>query len=562
MFRFLLIFVSFILNFQFVQAQIEINIEKIAKVVYHQSYHGQVNAQQNPIWLYADKSYALITSADQISNKAPFPNEMTLVDHTSGHYRQFAFIHNQEIIAMMDTSYINNQTFEFSDETKEILGYKCKKAKTSINSNTIELWYTNALEMKGSPTIIGQQLGLVLEYVRNGNFSITAVALEHKSIQMPVYITENKYELLSKIDYQDRLWKSRFTTIPLFDRQQIHFSDHWEPRENIIRFAHGTVAVTKVKFPELNRNHQIFLDLTEQSNGDAYDRTGSVFMIPTDKQITFLNALENGVQVLPIFENGNGKKYQGVVSTDKYDVPVELMRFFTPFGVNHFNDRVTFKGKVWQDSAFYRQDISYFADILSGRDVYIGVFIGNYDKGGHIVSSHITIHNNEASNTPLQRVVPIFNTVNVMEMAGQEYGTMFDDNQGLTATFKLERPIKNAQLIYTTTGHGGWANGDEFVPKKNTILLNGNIVFDLAPWRMDCGSFRLYNPVSGNFSNGLSSADYSRSNWCPGTLTNPYIIDLGDLHAGQHSIQVKIPQGKPEGSSFSAWNVSGVLIGE
>jgi hypothetical protein len=39
------------------------------------------------------------------------------------------------------------------------------------------------------------------------------------------------------------------------------------------------------------------------------------------------------------------------------------------------------------------------------------------------------------------------------------------------------------------------------------------------------------------------------------------LIDLGDLEVGSHTIQVKIPQGKPEGGSFSAWNVSGLLIG-
>jgi hypothetical protein len=34
------------------------------------------------------------------------------------------------------------------------------------------------------------------------------------------------------------------------------------------------------------------------------------------------------------------------------------------------------------------------------------------------------------------------------------------------------------------------------------------------------------------------------------------------LEVGTHTIQVKIPQGLPEGNSFSSWNVSGVLIGE
>jgi hypothetical protein len=43
-------------------------------------------------------------------------------------------------------------------------------------------------------------------------------------------------------------------------------------------------------------------------------------------------------------------------------------------------------------------------------------------------------------------------------------------------------------------------------------------------------------------------------------VTNPNYIDLGDLKAGQHTIKVQIPQGKPEGTSFSFWNVSGCLI--
>ena len=98
--------------------------------------------------------------------------------------------------------------------------------------------------------------------------------------------------------------------------------------------------------------------------------------------------------------------------------------------------------------------------------------------------------------------------------------------------------------------------------EKNTILLNGQEAFSFTPWKTDCGSYRNYNPASGNFENGLSSSDYSRSNWCPGTTTNPIFIDLGNLKAGEHSITVKIPQGADEGNSFSAWNVSGVLVGE
>ena len=102
--------------------------------------------------------------------------------------------------------------------------------------------------------------------------------------------------------------------------------------------------------------------------------------------------------------------------------------------------------------------------------------------------------------------------------------------------------------------------GDEFNQKPNTLYLDGEKVISFVPWRDDCGTYRNWNPCSGNFSNGLSSSDLSRSNWCPGTATNPEYIYLGDLEAGEHSITVKIPQGAPEGGSNSYWCISGTLI--
>jgi hypothetical protein len=43
------------------------------------------------------------------------------------------------------------------------------------------------------------------------------------------------------------------------------------------------------------------------------------------------------VKTLPIYSNGNGKEYQGVVSTNNYQPLIEMMRFFTPFGIKQYN---------------------------------------------------------------------------------------------------------------------------------------------------------------------------------------------------------------------------------
>lgn len=528
------------------------------KITYSKTSNGNIIDNQNAILVFSNKKQSLITSESIQNKKNNFPYEQTIIAGSS--YFQLAQLNATYSISTKDSISIDKQTFEETNETKKILGYTCKKAKTIINSNTIEIWYTNDLKIKGAPSVLGQKLGLVLETNRNGNYVITATKIE-KVKRFPE-INISKEKTIDLLTYRDLLWKSKFTTLTVFKDEIINFSDASKSNDSILRFANGTIALRKVKFPEIQKGSQIFIDLSEQSNGDAYDRTGSVFIIPMNKEKSFFEGLKNGKEALPIFENGNGKTYQGVVATENYNPIVELMRFFTPFGIKQYN-YIELKDKKWHDIVSYRQDISDLRVLLSNQEFYVGAFIGNYDKGGHKISMNLTIHPDETSNLNKENfILPLFNTVNVMEMAGQEYGTMFNSEKGLTVEFTLENDIKNAKLRYITTGHGGWENGDEFVPKKNTILLNGNTIHSFVPWRQDCGSYRLYNPASGNFSNGLSSSDYSRSNWCPGTVTNPVYIDLGNLPKGKHSIQILIPQGKPEGNSFSAWNVSGVLLGE
>jgi hypothetical protein len=89
----------------------------------------------------------------------------------------------------------------------------------------------------------------------------------------------------------------------------------------------------------------------------------------------------------------------------------------------------------------------------------------------------------------------------------------------------------------------------------HTVLVDGKEVFKLVPWRTDCGTFRENNPASGNFLNGMSSSDYSRSNWCPGMVVNPYEIRLDGLGPGKHNFKIIIECG-----DNSYWNVTGTLI--
>ncbi|WP_286398983.1 PNGase F N-terminal domain-containing protein [Myroides odoratimimus] len=532
-------------------------------IEYYTYSNNKIINVEDPIILIANEDNAFIAKKKQLDiGLEKYPYEQTYIDYKNNIQYSVAHLTKKNKIKMVLPN--SNQSFTHHKETKTILGYKCNKATITINSNKITLWYTNDLKAKGSPMTLGANLGVVLEIDRNGTYKTIANKI-NKDLKLNIqdYIQlEDTHEVDTKT-YKTELWKSRFTTIKLFEDDLINFSDSIINKPNLMRFAKGTVIVTKVKIPAIKPTDQIFVNLTEQSNGDAYDRTGSVFLIPHYHEISFMDALEQGIEVLPIYQNqDSSEKFQGVIATQNYTPPIELMRFFTPFGVKGFN-HIDVLDYTWQEKVYYRQEISEFQPLLSNSEWYVGVYIGNYDKGGHKISADITIHPDGLSNAnKTTTMMPIFNTTNLMEMAGQNYPIMFASPTGLKITFTTTTDIKNARLRYVTTGHGGWENGDEFNPKLNTITLDTDKVLDYFPWRQDCGSYREYNPASGNFETGLSSSDLSRSNWCPGAITPPIWVPLGDIKKGTHTLEVKIPQGRREGNSFSYWNVSGVLFGE
>lgn len=531
------------------------------RITYKNFYNNKEQQRQDPIVVLSSPEATHILSQATIDGTKPMPYEVETFNRKEDKVLRFAFLKDNEV-AEMSRQGLGNHTFELKDETKKILGYTCKKAVTSINSNTIELWYVPNAKVDGSPSMLGQNLGLVLEIVRNGNTATRAVEVKKtKQMEIANLFASKKVSQVDGLTYDHLLWKSRFTTLPIFSEEQINFVKEPKKDEQILRFANGTVILKKVKFPKVNKEDNVFVELVEQSLGDAYDRTGTVFLIPQNKELSFFDALSKGIDSVPFYDNGDGKQYKAMVGTEKFEPMIELMRFFTPFGIKQFN-YLQRKDKEWHDKVHYRQDISELRPEYSDREVWIGTFIGNYDKGGHKVSLEITIHRNGLDVFNNNVAIPLFNTLNAMEMAGQTYPTLFGNEKGLTMTFTLKKDLKNAQLRYISTGHGGWGQGDEFVPKENRISLNGKQIFAFTPWRTECGSYRLYNPASGNFSNGLSSSDYSRSNWCPGTVTNPIYIPMGDLNAGTHTLQISIPQGKPEGNNLSFWSVSGVLLGK
>lgn len=484
---------------------------------------------------------------------------------TKNLYRQLEYQNSEAYLA---TSTIPDNTLEIEGE-EEVNGYKCKKYRTSINSNTIELWVTEDLKMNATPILQFANLpGVLIKFQRNGS-SITELSTI-KPLNKKAKINTQPLANATQVTFRelDQIEKDKkVITTHIFNKERIHWGEATKyqgsmPFDTTIHFAGGTLILKRINLQTLPEHYQLFAELTTQSSGDAYDRTGSIFIIPQDS-ITLYDALTKGIENIPYFTSKKENKYQGMIATPHYSPVVELIRFFTPFGVGHFNDRVQIDGLEWQEEVYYKQEITDLKPFLQG-DVLIGAFIGNYDGGGHLLSLDLKAYPGDYVNqiTPQRQwTLPLFNTCNVMEMAGQNYPHFFDTDT-LSVTFEIPEGVNKLKLRYISTGHGGWGGGDEFNPKPNNIIIDDTIIYQYTPWREDCGRYREWNPVSGNFWNGLSSSDLSRSGWCPGTATQPTYIFLDNLEPGRHTIKVAIPQGQAEGGSFSSWSVSGVLIGE
>jgi hypothetical protein len=539
--------------------------------IYYSRYErGTIDEESNPIILTIEGLRSrIIESFGEKKMISQVPKEEGFVLIDSAKCYQTASLKSGEKI-MYITPFDKLPKLEFTGKLDTILGYPCEIFKTVVRSNQVEISVSQAFGSANASPIpsLGIPNGVVLKIVINGNSEVKATKIVEniasKKISLP-----SDFRLVSASLYRSIIANGYITNVSIFENEQICFGciDNTTINDNKIsqtfKFANGTVILKKVFLPKIS-NGQVFAELTEFSNGDAYDRTGSIFIIPTNSKITFLQGCFDSLKSLPIYNDNLGKTYQGVIATDNYSPIIELIRFYTPFGVKQYNNQVIVEGLQWADSAYYKQEITSLLPILTD-EVWIGAFIGNYDKGGHKINLRLKYYPDSKEIIEQKEkkrwICPLFCTNNVLEMAGQEYGTMFS-NDSLTVKFTIPQGVTNLKLRYISTGHGGWDGGDEFTPKKNEIFIDEKKVFEATPWRTDCGTYRLSNPASGNFWNGTSSSDYSRSGWCPGTATNPIEISLENLTPGVHELKLAIPQGKSEGGSFSSWNVSGVLIGD
>jgi len=227
---------------------------------------------------------------------------------------------------------------KYTDDSEKILGYKCKKATYKAFSNTIEVWFTNKAKAKGSPykSYLPKD-ALVLKVMINGGRTIIATDIKKLSNTNSPNYQFNEAKTITKAEYREMLIKARYSIIPIFNKQQINFeSDIINPPfdllDTVYRFERGNIILKKIKLTEdIKNGAYVFATVNEWSNGDAYDRLGSIFIaVPNDKgtivDVLFKNNKLSNIQKDSI------KKYYGFITTENYTTPTELVRFITPFG--------------------------------------------------------------------------------------------------------------------------------------------------------------------------------------------------------------------------------------
>ncbi len=355
-------------------------------------------------------------------------------------------------------------------------------------------------------------------------------------------------------------------------------------KNEVIRIGSGRILLKKIDAPNYQRHTTVKAQITLQSAGDRWDKSGSCFVIPKRSLVNFLSISANKSKFPAVDSTLSGKP--GVIASDDYEPVMELMRFMTPFGVGAYSDSMALRRPVyipfWEKEVSWEEDVTPLLSELQG-ECWIGIWIDTWTKEGYTVSMQLKYEESESPyyGKKIMHAEPLVNTI--AYMAPQSLFDIFSKSNIVT-DFNVPENAKNLRLEYITTGHGGHEGGDEFTKQENDIYVDGNKILNFIPWRDDCASFRRFNPGSGVWliqdtasyidwkkhgyatkviEERLASSDLSRSNWCPGSDVPPVNIPLGDIQRGRHQLKISIPNAQPASENkFNHWLVSAYLVWE
>ena len=207
----------------------------------------------------------------------------------------------------------------------------------SINSNKLEFyvqpfttiwhggqktWGKESRDLTPVP-YYGRFPGLLVSFWRNGQCRMQLVKTDQ--VHSSKFYCSDRTPLVTPRELNNIKREKMVITTRVFDSVQLCWcglNDHIEgnyrqntPFDSVLHYAGGTLALKRIKMPKLPSHYQTFIELHQRSNGDAYDRTGSVFIIPgadVDLCPNFFDGINNHPDSLPLFIGRDGEHYQGI----------------------------------------------------------------------------------------------------------------------------------------------------------------------------------------------------------------------------------------------------------
>jgi hypothetical protein len=239
--------------------------------------------------------------------------------------------------------------------------------------------------------------------------------------------------------------------------------------------------------------------------------------------------------------------------SDEMRPGLELVRAITPFGgPMHIEADVTDLLNGMPGTHRFRTHITTWSD---GEGIVSG------SNGGWNVSAHFEVDPGPAPRNVLA-VIPLF------------YGGVTSPSGVDGLTFEAPEGTTLGVIEYRVTGHGG-AEGqvgqcigpaEEFCFRDHEVDVDGVRFADLEPQRGDCAELcteAYYEPFdltycAENPCGARQSVRASRANWCPGSVTPPFLLQGAAIDTpGPHTLSFRVPLMVAEGG---LWQTSATFV--
>ena len=264
---------------------------------------------------------------------------------------------------------------------------------------------------------------------------------------------------------------------------------------------------------------------------DAFDRNLDVF-VEESLEDPLQDGLQDSLEGPPIVLDDPWKHPEGAGS------PFNVIHAITPFGgPEHIEVDLTDLANAAPGKHNLRVRLVSFSDAD-------GTVTGS--NAGWTVSAKIVATTGQAPRRVLA-AVPLF-AKNVVR-----------GDTPPTVTWDVPQGARSGKIEYRASGHGGGAldarcNGpaDEFCDRRHLISIDGVQVDNIDAYRTDCAllcTLSHYGPADKGFDycaenpcGDVRSVRASRANWCPGSMTPPYVWSALDVFAqpGPHVFSAEV----------------------